>query len=149
MCGLLETFWYCHQVVPSQNIFHVSALPDTRGTTQGIPMSPTLFNVVVENVIRTWMTMTVEDQRVAHDGLGETVGRCLRVFYAKYGMVSSRESDWLQHAMNFLVGLFRRYGLAANIAKSHKMTCHPVNLRVGMSEEAMRWSAQGWEIRTE
>ena len=25
--------------------------------------------------------MTVEDQRVAHDGLGEAAGRCLGVFY--------------------------------------------------------------------
>ena len=37
-------------------------------------MSPKLFNVVVENVIRNWLAMTVEDQRVARDGLGETIG---------------------------------------------------------------------------
>ena len=86
-------------------------------------MSPTLLNVVVENVIRTWPEMTVEDHRVDHDGMGETVGRCLGVFYANNGMVGSRESDWMQHTMNVLVGVFRRYGLAANIKKSHKMTC--------------------------
>ena len=39
--------------------------------------------------------------------------------------------------MNVLIGLFRRYGLAANIAKSCTMTCHPGALQVGMSEEAM------------
>ena len=38
--------------------------------------------------------------------------------------------------MNVLVGLFRRYGLAANVAKSCTMTCQPGILRLGISEEA-------------
>ena len=121
MCGLLETFWYCQQVVPRQNGFHRPAFPATRGTTMGELVSLTLFNVVVDNTIRTWPTMTVEDQRVAHDGLGETVGRCLVVFYSKNSMVVSRDSDWLQNKMNVLVCLFRRYGQADNISKSHTM----------------------------
>ena len=81
--------------------------------------------MVVDNVIRTCLDMTVEDQRVAHDRLGETVGRCLGVFYAGNGMVGSRDSDFLQHAMNVLVGLFRRYGLVSNVSKSRTMTCQP------------------------
>ena len=40
-------------------------------------------------------------------------------------MVESHDSEWLQHAMNILVGLFRMYGLAANIAKSLTMTYQP------------------------
>ena len=80
-------------MVPRQNVFHVPAFLATRGSTQGGLVSPTLFNVVVNNVIRTFLDMTVEDQRVDHDGLGETVGRCLGVFYADDGMVGSRESD--------------------------------------------------------
>ena len=43
--------------------------------------------MVVDNVIITWLDMTVEDQRVAHDGLGETDGRFLKVFYANDDMV--------------------------------------------------------------
>ena len=69
MCGLLKTFWDFHQVVPKQNGFHGPAFPATRGTTQGGLVSLTLFNVVVDNVIRTWLAMTVEDQRVDQDGL--------------------------------------------------------------------------------
>ena len=111
--------------------------------SRAYPCPLTLFNIVVDNVIRTWLTMTVEDKKVAHDGLGETVWQCLRVFYAKYDMVSSHNSDWLHHSMNVLVGLFIRYGLAANIAKSHKMTCHPGALQVGMLEEAMALKCTG------
>ena len=50
--------------------------------------------------------MTVEYQRVAHDSMGEAVGRFLGVFYADNSMVVSRESEWLQHSMNVIVGLF-------------------------------------------
>ena len=59
---------------------------------------------------------------MAHDGIGYTVGQCLGVFYADYGMVVSRNPYWLHHATNILVGLFGRYGLASNVTKSHTMT---------------------------
>ena len=45
------------------------AFPTTRGTMQGISVSLMQFNVLVDNVIRTWLDMTVENQRVDHDEL--------------------------------------------------------------------------------
>ena len=95
MCELLKTFWEFQQVVSRQNGFHGPAFPVTRGTTQGGLMSLTLFNVVVDNIIITWLAMTVEYQRMTQDGLGETVGRCVCIFYADDGMIGSRDSDWL------------------------------------------------------
>ena len=80
-------------MVPIQNGFHGPTLPATRGTTQVGLVSPTIFNVVVDNVIITWMTMAVEDQRVDHEGLGETFGRCLGVFYSNDGMVGSQDPE--------------------------------------------------------
>ena len=130
-------------MVPSQNAFHRPAFPTTRGTTQGGLVSPTLFTMVVDNVIRTWLAMMVEDQQVDQDGLVETVGRCVGVFYADDGMVGLRDPNWLQHPMNFLFGLFRRFILAANATKSRTMTCQPGTLRTGISEEAMKlWSVE-------
>ena len=58
---------------------------------QGSLVYTTLFNVVVDNVIRTWLEKTVEDQRVAHNGMGEVVGRYLGFFYADYRMLGSRD----------------------------------------------------------
>ena len=69
--------------------------------------------------------------------MGETVGQCLGVFYADDGIVGSCDLDWLQNTMNVLVGLFRRYGLAVNVAKSRTITCQPGALRVGVLEEAI------------
>ena len=95
LCGLLNTFWGRQQVVPRQNGFYRPYFPATRGTKQGSPVSLTLFNVVVDNFIITWLAMIVEDQRVAHDWLGETDGACLGVFYANDGMVGSQDADRL------------------------------------------------------
>ena len=43
---------------------------------------PTLFNMVVDNVVRIWIAFIVEEKLVAHEGLGLAVGRCLELFYA-------------------------------------------------------------------
>ena len=59
MCGLLETLWECQQMVPRQNGFYGPAFPATGGKTHGGLVSLTLFNVVVDNLIRTWMAMAV------------------------------------------------------------------------------------------
>ena len=87
LCRLLETLWDHQKVAPIKNSYHRPAFSDTWGTIQGGLVSPPLFNVVVDNVIRTWLAMTVKDQRLAHNRLGETVGWCLGVFYADDGMV--------------------------------------------------------------
>ena len=76
----------------------------------------------MENVIQTWLAMTVEDHRMAHNGMGKAVGRFLGVFYADDVMVVSRDSEWVHHSMNVLLGLFRQYGLADNVTKSRTIT---------------------------
>ena len=130
-------------MVPRKNGSNGPAFPTTRGTTQRGILSPTLFNVVVDNFTRSWLSMTIEEQRVAHDGLGKTVGQCLGVFYTDDGMVRSRKPDWVQNVINVLVGLFRRYGLVANVVKPCTMTCQPGALRAGISWEALALKCMG------
>ena len=87
--------------------------------------------------------MTVENHPVDQDGLVETFGRFVGVFYTENGTVGSRDLDWMYHAMNIPVGLFLRYGLASNVAKSRTTTCHSGALRVGISEKAMDLTCTG------
>ena len=67
--------------------------------------------------------MTMEDQMMSHDGLGEAVGWCLGFFYEYDSMVGSRDKDWKQHVINVLVRLFGWYFLVANFSKLRTMTC--------------------------
>ena len=95
-----------------------------RGVTQGDPLSPTIFNVVVDAVVRHWVTLAVEE--------AETRGRRRRegrhqaaLFYADDGMVESSDPRWLKWDFTTLVGLFDRVGLQTNVGKTVSMTCRP------------------------
>ena len=58
------------------------------------------------------------------------------VVYANYGLLGSRDSEWLQVALNSRIGLFRKIGLVANAAKSKMMMCQPVVIISGILVEA-------------
>ena len=63
--------------------------------TQGDPLSPTIFNVVVDAVVRKWVNGIVEEA----EARGETgrEGRHQAVlFYTDDGMVVSLDPAWLQ-----------------------------------------------------
>ena len=59
-------------------------------------------------------------------GMGHTVGRTLGIFYMNDGLLVSWDPEWLQGALNVLIGLFHKIVLVANFYKSKTMTCHPV-----------------------
>ena len=66
-----------------------------KGVTQGDPLSPTIFNVVVDVVVRQWVTLAVEEAETRGERGRE--GRHQAVlFYADDGMVASSDPRWLQ-----------------------------------------------------
>ena len=91
MCRLLAVFWNQQEFVTHKNGYHVLHFKSTQGTTQGRLISPTLFNLIVNNVVRNWITMTVDDQLVTHEESVIAVGRCLVLFYAENDVVGSRD----------------------------------------------------------
>ena len=91
------------------------------GVTQGDPLSPTIFNVVVDAVVRHWVTLEVEEA----EKMGERGKECRHqaaLFYADDGIVASSDPCCLQWAFNALVGLFERVGLRNNVGKTVSMT---------------------------
>ena len=82
MYKLLKNFWSHQDVVIRQNCYYGPNFTSNQGTIQGGLITPTLFNVVVDNVVWTWLEITAEYQAVAQEGLDLNVGRCLGVFYA-------------------------------------------------------------------
>ena len=74
-------------------------------------------------MVRNWLTMTVEDQYVVHKRLEIAVGGCLGLFYADNILVVSCYLEWLQGALNVLIGLLCWYVMVVNVAKSMAMIC--------------------------
>ena len=66
-----------------------------RGVTQGDPLSPTIFNVVVDSVVHHWVTLVVKDAE-KRGGRGWEGRHQAALFYAYGGMVASSDPLWLQ-----------------------------------------------------
>ena len=69
--------------------YYGKAFKGARGVTQGDPLSPTIFNVVVDAVVRHW----IEGLKTETEEKGETgrEGNFLAVFYADDGMVGASD----------------------------------------------------------
>ena len=104
--------------------YYGEAFKGERGVTQGNPLSPTIFNVGVDAVVRHWVNGLVDEA----EEKGET-GREGRhqsaVFYTDNRMVVSSDPTWLQGTFNALVAIFDRLGLLTNVGKTVSMVCHP------------------------
>ena len=92
--------------------------------TQGDPLSPTIFNVVVDAVVSHWVTVMVEGSE-ERGVRGQEGMHHNNLFYADNGMVASSDPQWLQDTFSTLVGLFNRVGLDTNARKTVGMVCHP------------------------
>ena len=103
--------------------------------TQGDPLSPTIFNVVVGAIVRNWVTGVIVN--VEEQGDLRKEGRHQAdLFYADDGMVASSDPCWLQGAFFTLVGLFYRVGLQTNVGKTVGMVCYPCQAAGNLSEAA-------------
>ena len=62
--------------------------------TQSDPLSPTIFNVVVDAVVRHWVQGVLEESEARRD-LGQEGRHQASLFYANDGMVTSSDPVWL------------------------------------------------------
>ena len=72
-------------------------------------------------MVRPWLLLIVEDIGVVNDGLGYAVGCSSGMLHVDDGLLISWYLERLQGALNFLIGMLLRTGLAANVAKSKTM----------------------------
>ena len=75
--------------------YYRTAFQGARGVTQGDPLSPTIFNVVVDTVARHWVTVMVEGSEDRGER-GKEGRHQAALFYMEYGMVASSDPRWFQ-----------------------------------------------------
>ena len=99
--------------------------------TQGRPLAPTIFNLVVDAVLRYWVTVveTLEETPPpvadSMDCFGRDVQRLAAYFYADDGLLASTQANHLQQDFNTLTELFYSVGLHTNVANTVIMECQP------------------------
>ena len=64
--------------------------------------------------------------------MGHGMGRGLGFFYAADGILGSRDPEWIQGALNILIGMFWCIMFAANIEMSKMMKCQTGYIRSGI-----------------
>ena len=83
---LLKNYWRRLTMVARAGGYYGEAFKGARGVTQGDPLSPTIFNVVMDAVVRNWIeglvTETAEKGETGREGRYQS-----EVFYADDGMV--------------------------------------------------------------
>ena len=104
-----------------------------RGVTQGGPVSPTIFNLMVDAIIREWERLLV----IRRIPLSE-ICTLIAIFYANDGLIAARNPKTLQTAVDLLTGLFDCVGLQTNTTKTEVMVFVPGKIRTFLLESAYR-----------
>ena len=60
-CRLLWTYWRRLSMVERAGGYYGEAFKVSRGVTQGDPLSPTIFNMVVDAAVRQWVTLAMDE----------------------------------------------------------------------------------------
>ena len=90
-------------MVAQAGSYYEKGFKGERGVTQGDPLSPTIFNVVVDMVVRHWLQLATQEAERRGDW-GRESRHQAALFYADDGMIASSEPRWLQWAFTVLVG---------------------------------------------
>ena len=128
-------YWDRLTIVSKSGRYFGRLLKEYQGVTQGDPLSPTIFNVVLDAIICRWVTVVMPTE-AGTGGLGLTIIDMAEYLYANDGLMSSTQPERLQRVFDVLASLFGRVGLRTNMAKTVGMVCHTCHAPGGMSEEA-------------
>ena len=122
MRKLQREYWERTTMVERAGSYYGKGFKGGRRVKQGNPLSPTIFNVVVDAVVRHWLTIAVKEAEKRGER-GMESRHLAALFYSDNGMLASSDPQWLQWDFTQLVGLFDRVGLKKNCGKTVSMTC--------------------------
>ena len=91
---LLATYWERTTMVARAGRYYGKGFKGERGVTQGDPLSPTIFNVVVDAVVRHCISLVA----YVEAGLGvwgREIQRWAELFYADDVLLASMHTAWL------------------------------------------------------
>ena len=134
---ILRKYWSRRRMVEKAGGYYEAAFKEDRGVNQGDPIHPAIFNVVVDGVVRHWVSVIMESAE--ERGGSRQKGRHKNaLFYVDDGMVVSLDPRWIQGYFSTLVGMFDRVGLKTNTGKTVRIVCRPCQAAGTQLEAAYR-----------
>ena len=92
---LLQHFWDEAGIVYRAGGCYDKPFKACQRVTQGAPVSPRVFNLMVDAIVREWIRQVVVND-AARWGVEEEIRNFLAIFYAKYGLIPARCPERLQ-----------------------------------------------------
>ena len=117
MRRLIAGFWDQARLVCRAQGNYGTSFRARRGVTQGGPLSPTLFNLLVDAVVREWL-WTLYNAQTSREWAAQVRRELFAIFYVDDALVASRDPEALQRALDILVALFEHVGLRTNTKKT-------------------------------
>ena len=113
--AVLRNAWNDSGMVPKRDGRFGKCITTTRGVRQGDIISPTLFNILVDAVLR------LERERLREVELSEANLPLLQ-FYADDGLIGAGVNpDGVQASLDAVVEIFERFGIDVNVRKTKWM----------------------------
>jgi hypothetical protein len=106
--SIIQTVWELELVVPKSGGYFGIPFPAWRGVRQGDIISPIVFNIVVDAVVREWY-FRMKDNKTQ------------TLFYADDGRLVGTDPVTVQHSLTLIVDLFDRLNLQLNTDKTKVM----------------------------
>ena len=122
-------------MIASAGRYYWAAFKGSQGVMQGNLLSPTIFNLVVDAVMRHWVAVMAEGAE-ERDERGQEGRHNNPLLYEEHGMAAFLDPQCLQGSFITLVGLFDRVVLCTNVGKTVGMVYRPCQA-AGTQSEAM------------
>ena len=119
----LQRFGDEQVVVPKMGRFYGRTSGTERRVTQGDLVSPTIFKILVDTVLRVVLIEICGSQEAQH-WLGWEAGDHNIVLYADNGHIAGYNPIWVQTMLTVVVRMFERVGLQTNLGKTKSMLCN-------------------------
>eukprot|EP00979_Chaetoceros_neogracilis_P016340 scaffold7755_cov149-Chaetoceros_neogracile.AAC.1 len=104
---IISRIWEGDTMVPMQSGYYGRSFHAERGVKQGDILSPLIFNIMVDAVVRNW--------RHIHNPEGV---EDMAVFYADDGTLTGTDAEALQRALDTMTRDFKSLGLQMNAEKT-------------------------------
>ena len=114
---ILRQYWEIFSMLAWTGRYYSAPFTGSRGVMQEDPLSPTIFNMVVEAVIHHW-DMRLAGEDAEPEGFRMAVQNLSTFFYADDGFPDSPWLARLQEYLDIPIDLFDRVGLQTNIEKA-------------------------------